>query len=279
MLGLIRDWLLDPLALLLLLSVVLGLVLRGARRHTSRPGGAARSQFRDGKRRKSRRLSRWALAGICLWFVLVVLSTAPIIVNPLVASLEGHYPSHDQCPAGSHVIVLGGGVDSRVTEANQFGAMSPATLTRATHAAHMALAEPDIRLVVAGGALNYVSEADVIATYLMTLGVSEERILRESASANTHQNALNVSELLATETLDGPLRLVTSAMHMPRALNTFKRAFKALGVSICPVSVDIQGLQNVPVYAWMPQLTALNKFDLWFHEVIALLVYRLRGWL
>ncbi len=66
---------------------------------------------------------------------------------------------------------------------------------------------------------------------------------------------------------------------MPRALKSFEKALEDRGVSICPVSVDLQGLHDVPFWALMPQTTALIKFDLWIHEMLALLVYRLKGWI
>lgn len=157
--------------------------------------------------------------------------------------------------------------------------MSRATFIRATEAAKLALAEPEVRLIVAGGALNQLSEAEVVAEYIVALGVQSSRIQLETKSSNTRENAINVARMLEEERVRGAIRLVTSAMHMHRALGVFERAVGDADISLCPVAVDAHGLTDVARYAWMPQTTSLVKFDLWLHEVLAIVLYRLRGWL
>jgi len=56
--------------------------------------------------------------------------SAPAIVNPLLATLEDRFPDSQGCPEQSILVVLGGGVDSRATDARDYGAMSTATHAR-----------------------------------------------------------------------------------------------------------------------------------------------------
>jgi len=281
MFGLLRDWLLDPAALLFLSSVVLGLWLfRGVRiraRHKAykEAGGKLSDQKKPGF--GSSRV--WSVLAIVLWLGFYALCTSPVAVNALIAMQEQPYATMGECSAGSHLILLGGGVDSRVQSAQDFYRMQPATFVRASLASTIAQAEPELRIIVAGGALRDVAEADVIGGYLGSLGLSEPRLILESNSANTRENAVNVSRILANEEVTGPVRLVTSALHMHRALKTFERVFDDTDLVLCPVATDVKGLLNPAAYAWMPQTTTLVKFDLLLHEVVALVVYRLRGWM
>ena len=248
MLMLLRDWLVDPLALLFLLS----LSLVGAR------------LWRRGSRRG------WVAAGI--WVVCFLMVSAPRLVNPLVSLLEKQHASLPVCAPDLPIVVLGGGVDSRVESSAEFERMQPATLARVAAAARLAQVHSGVPIVVAGGALRQVSEAAVMASLLERLGVAGSRLLQEANSANTWSNAKNVAELLRSKQLPAGVRLVTSALHMRRATSAFERN----GLSVCPVAVDYQALQDIPAWAFMPQTTALVKFDKLMHELVALVVYRFR---
>lgn len=260
---LVKDWLLDPTALLFLTSLLLIVLLIRGRRGLERNYSAS---------------SHWPLLSLVAWLAIFLVCSAPSIVNPLLTTLEDRYPESISCGTGSHLVVLGGGVDSTAQSATEFEHMSSSTMARASASARIAIAEPTLRLLAAGGALRNIAEADVIAAYWIALGIDEGRIIREQRSSSTRENALYVSELLSEETVEGPVRLVTSAMHMPRALNAFRAVLASQSVEVCPVSVDRESLSNVPLWASMPQTTALVKFDKWLHEVVALAIYRLRGW-
>ncbi len=95
--------------------------------------------------------------------------------------MEDSYLHETECGTGSHLIVLGGGVDSRIRDVREFDRMSAATLSRAMAAVRTVQGEPDARVIVAGGAVvGPIAEADVMAAYLEQMGVPAERILRES---------------------------------------------------------------------------------------------------
>lgn len=208
-----------------------------------------------------------------------VIFCSPSLVNPLLTTLEGRYPDSPDCKSGSHIVVLSGGVDSRAESSDRFERMSTATHARAAAAWRLASAEPAVRLLVAGGQIGRVTEAEVVASYWRALGINPNRIIEEAESSNTRENALRVFALLRDEKVTGPVRLVTSALHMPRAIRTFRTVFSGSGIEFCRVSVDRQALLRFPVWAWMPQSTALIKFGKWLHEIVALVIYRTRGWL
>ena len=254
-----RDWLLDPLGLVVLWTSALCLgaaLLR--RRRSGRPG---RAGSRGGP-----------IVFLALWYAGLAAVSAPVIVNPLVASLEGVGPA-PECPAGTPVVVLGGGTDAGAPDASSFEAMDRATLARTVRAGRLAVAEPGVRVVVSGGGPpGTVPEAGIMAAWLVGAGVPRASIALESRSRSTAENAREVAALLGEGDVQ-TVRLVTSALHVPRALG----AFRAAGLDPCPVPVDRIAHPDVPFWALWPQTTALAKFDEWLHEALALALYRRRG--
>ena len=281
MFGLLRDWLLDPAALLFLASIALGLVLIATSKKRLR---AISTKQGEGQGlpagQKASIFSVKTTVVAVIWLVSYELVTAPIFVNPMVNKLENLQGRYEPCPAGSsHIVLLSGGVDSRLETVDNFERMKPATFVRATHASKILSEEPNTRAIVSGGTLYRISEAAVIGNYLTTLGVPEERLILETQSRNTYENATNVAAILAEEDVRGPILLVTSAMHMHRAVKSFELALNGTDITICPVSVDYQGLPQLQLYGWVPQMTSLVKFDHLLHELVALLMYRLKGWI
>lgn len=262
MVELLKNWILDPAALVFFVS-----------------GLAIALAFFSGSSKRGR--SRWRsvlLIGFP-WLAVCLVSGAPSIVNPLLTELEERYPVSIACEQGSHLVMLGGGVDSRITSANEFERMSQSTLARASAALRIGLAEPGLTMIASGGALRKVSEADVVGNYWNALGIDNRRILREADSGNTRENAIKVATLLESHDVAGQVRLVTSALHMPRALNTFRTVFESKGMQVCPVSTHREAIPDIPIWASVPQTTSVVKFNKWLHEVVALGAYKAKGWI
>lgn len=247
--GLFRDWVIDPIGMIFLLSLLLWLWLACTR------------------------FSGRLVVGGLVWLVAVMVVSAPRIVNPMLLHYENQFAENPSCLANRPIVLLGGGVDSRVQQATQIHFMAPATFTRANAAAELAAEFADSPLLVAGGALRTVTEAQVMGHFLKKLGVPESRIYEEGDSSNTFENARNIRALIDQHEFDEHINLVTSALHMKRA----KAVFEKQGLTVCPVAVDRRGIEGVPNYALWPQITAMNRFDLLLHEQVALLLYKIRG--
>ena len=100
------------------------------------------------------------------------------------------------------------------------------------YAAGVALAQrfSDAQLLFTGGsgALRdltgaAVSEASVAERFFLNQGIDRDRLLLEGLSRNTAENA-RLSLALANPTPDETWVLVTSAFHMPRAIQSFELA-------------------------------------------------------
>jgi len=249
--GLIRDWVIDPIGLLFILSLLLLAI------------------------QAYKRLNLCVLLGGLVWLSTMFLFSAPRAVNPMLLYFEDQFDERPACLAERPIVLLGGGVDSRAQSAEQSQYMDQATFVRTIAAQALAQEFPEAPVLIAGGALRSVSEAAVISHFLRSGGLSEERLFQESESSNTFENARYIRSLIDQRNLDVHINLVTSALHMKRA----KAAFEKQGLEVCPVAVDRHGIRNVPIYAWWPQISALQKFDLLLHELIALALYKVKGWL
>ena len=105
---------------------------------------------------------------------------------------------------------------------------------------------------------------------LSLLIVSDLEVDSEAKSGNTAEHAVNLEPLVG----DTRFLLVTSAIHMPRAIQSFKRA----GLNPVPYPVDFLALGGG--YGWMdfiPSTENLWKISVALREYLALLFYALRG--
>ncbi len=247
--SLIRDWVIDPLGLLFLLSLFLLVCLA------------------------RRRFSLWLLVGAVMWLSAMAFVSAPRVVNPMLLHYEDQFTEQPACLKPLPIVVLGGGVDSRATSTEQLQYLDPPTFVRLNAGRVLAQRYPNVPVLLAGGALRTVSESAVMAHYLREMGVAPARLYEENESRSTHENAINIRQLIDGREFAEEIILVTSALHMKRA----KAVFEKQGLEVCAVAVDRHGIRNVPGYALWPQTSALLKFDLLLHEIIATIAYKVSG--
>jgi uncharacterized SAM-binding protein YcdF (DUF218 family) len=247
--GLFRAWFLDPLALLFLLSLVcIFMLLR-------------------------RKFGFVRLLMSLFWIACFLMVSAPRIVNPMVVHYESQYSDAPNCLVDNPIVILGAGLRAGVDSAESLEFMKQSTFARTARGLKLVNAFPKQRVILAGGGIRSISEAAVMAEFLTAAGVDESRLIIEGGSMNTAENGAKVRDILYQKEMPETINLVTSALHMKRA----EAVFKKLGVNVCPVASDRIAASRVHKIAWMPQLSALDKFDKLMHEFIAMQVYKLRG--
>ena len=126
---------------------------------------------------------------------------------------------------------------------------------------------------MSGGAGQYpVAESALMAALAERMGVPAGALSLETRSRSTWQNAQFVREL---EVGAYPrIALVTSALHMPRAVYAFEQA----GFEVCtwPAESRYAGANSLGYY--LPSTTALEKSEAVLHEWVGEFAYR-NGWL
>jgi uncharacterized SAM-binding protein YcdF (DUF218 family) len=188
--------------------------------------------------------TRWKRTGrFCV--VLAALSALAVAYAPVaewaMRPLETRFRQPETLPTNvAGIVVLGGAIDTRQT--NRFG--QPALNGRAERiAAFVDLARryPSAKLVYSGGSGliqdESKSEAEVARPMLVSMGVAEQRLILETKSRDTHENAAFTRDLVKPAPGEVWI-LVTSASHMPRAVGTFRKA----GWAVLPYPVDFRHL-------------------------------------
>lgn len=135
---------------------------------------------------------------------------------------ELHTPPAQVETSGADVIVLlGGGAISQVPDVDGVGALCAGPANRLLTAVRLQKML-NVPILVSGGQVYSDSgaEAEISARVLKSLGVPEDKIITETKSVNTTQNARYSAFILRERELKKPL-LVTSAFHMHRAMLNF----------------------------------------------------------
>jgi len=106
-------------------------------------------------------------------------------------------------------------------------------------------------------------ESEGMRDLITALGVPEERVVRESSSTDTRENAVESARILRARGIETVV-LCTSALHMRRARREFARA----GVEVIPASVDPIGAPRIGADAFLPSSMALGRAHQALHELL-----------
>lgn len=225
---------------------------------------------------------RWRRAGLVLAVsavaMLFVAGLTPL-ANVFILPLENRFPARtpDSVPAPvAGIIVLGGAEDGWVSAGRGGLAMNEAA-ERITESARLARAHPAAKVVISGGVAQLIGDgqegSSAVANLLADLGIARDRLIVETQSRNTHENATRTLSLIAAKPGDTWL-LVTSAYHMPRSVGIFRQA--GLAVTAYPVDYRMRGSEDLKRWFWSTP-DGLKRFDLAVTEWAGLIAYRLSG--
>ncbi len=118
------------------------------------------------------------------------------------------------------------------------------------------------------------SEAEVMKAMAVRMGVPANKILIETQSRNTRENAARLAELLAAGQ-KRQIGLVTSATHMLRSEKVFRKQFPNDVIVPIPVNYTYAPFHWTPG-SFIPSATALVKSTVALHEWIGIIWYSLR---
>lgn len=224
-----------------------------------------------------RRLGFLLLLSAALWLGLWSLPATSIKVGSF---LEEQYAisSFDELPNTDAIVVLGGN-----TGANRQNWFEPELDTDSAHrrvdtANELYMAGKAPKIIVSGGANEgIVSEARGMEFALRNLGVPAEAIIREDFSQTTRENALFTQRTMAEHHIDSVL-VVTSALHMPRAMGVFKHL--QIEAYAAPNPPQIVMPEDDPgFHPYLPNMRALGASRSIIKEYLGYWVYQFRGWI
>lgn len=233
-----------------------------------------------------KRRPRRARIAIISGIVILWLGSITLVRDPLILNLEQQNLPPSELPTADVIVVLGGATRSPIPPQPWIDIGEAGD--RLTHAARLYQQNKAPKILVSGGRIGFVgatsSEAYDMAQLLQFMGIPGQDILQEPNSYNTRQNALYSKALLEEEGLDPEtlsILLVTSAMHMPRAL----RVFRKLGMEVTPAPTDFAIVNNdgpidsgARLVSLIPEADNLRLTSRALKEYLGLFVYNLRGW-
>ncbi|MPY68517.1 MAG: YdcF family protein [Alphaproteobacteria bacterium] len=223
--------------------------------------------------------TRWQWAGrrILTAVVLFIVAIAVVPVGGMmIAVLEERFPPvRGLDGAVDGIVVLGGTVNQFVSAFWGQPALSDGA-ERLTETVALARRHPSARIVFTGGSGavldQEMKETEVARLFFRQMGLDPERILFESESRNTYENAVYTRALIKPAPGERWL-LVTSAAHMPRSVG----AFRAAGWALTPYPVDYQTVGLSGLRPSFDMIGGLASFSSALRECMALAVYRALG--
>ncbi len=222
---------------------------------------------------------RWRTAGRRIVGLVAVVG-ALLAVVPfgawMIAALEDRFPVVSEMPPRvDGIIVLGGVVNPALTESRGQTAIGGA-VERLMIFASLARRYPEAKLVFSGGSgsLRYqdLKEARYVDPVLRDLGLDGGRVMFESQSRNTFENAV-LGRKLADPKVGETWILITSAFHMPRAVGSFR----AQGWDVLPYPVDYSTMVDQGFEMQFNFAGGLGRLGNGIHEWLGLAFYRLTG--
>lgn len=207
--------------------------------------------------------------------LLLLVSVFPV-GDWFIEKLENRFPTNPAISSDiTGIIVLGGTINQYITSARG----QPSLTTggeRLTEFIFLARQFPQAKLIFTGGSGSLfnqnLKEADAARLFFDQMGLKSDRIIYETNSRNTLENAVNSREL-AADSANGKWLLVTSAVHMPRAMGVFRKA--GWNVLAYPVDYFTDGRGSFQL-GFSP-LGGLYSVSRAIHEWIGLFAYRVMG--
>jgi len=219
-----------------------------------------------------RRKTRWlGIMVVLLATTLLFISSYAPLGSQYISQFETQIPSYQQTQVPADYIAVLGSWHQSVSNQPVTSELSPTAIVRLAEGIRIYRLNPGSRLIFTGFKglkKDPVSYPEKLRELALALGVPDEDILVFNGPRDTMEEA----EVIAANFSDASLVLVTTAVHMPRALNLFQR------VGLDPVPAPTEHLSK-PVKNWwnFPTGKTLAQSEYWAHERLGLLWVDLTG--
>ncbi len=224
---------------------------------------------------------RWGRRIILSFVLLYWALSTPLVVGMLEDGLGRDYGSLGESAITvdvQAVILLGGGAVTHRVGESSIDVLSEASALRTLEAAQVFAHLGAPVLIVSGGLGEREGaqrpEALALVESLVDLGVPRDRMILETESRNTLEQAVNIRSILEAQGIQRAV-LVTSRIHMWRSVGTFRRQ----GMEVLPSAAPNRSESLPRQPAWVPNSASLQASHTAFREIFALIYYWGRGWL
>jgi len=215
---------------------------------------------------------------LCFFMALVIFAVAILPIGDwLLMPLENRFPPAipDQVDG---IVIIGGDENPRISD-QRGEPVAYISAMRYLVFAKLARDYPKAQLVFSGGPgviepYNRMKDGEVAKQALESIGVPVSRMIFETRSRNTYENAVFSADMVHPSKNQKWL-LVTNAWHMPRAIACFRKA----GWDIYPMPAGyLSGTEKFPPLQFSLE-DDLLKVTFAVHEYYGLLEYWLKGYI
>ena len=194
------------------------------------------------------------------FFILMIFSYLPF-ANYLIQGLEAEYPKYDYKENVAYIHVLGNGhtTDPKQPISSQ---ISDAGVKRVLEGVIIHRKIPNSKIIFTGyEGKTDVSNAFMNAKLAKELGVSPKDILINPLPKDTKEEALFTKTIVQSK----PFILVTSASHMPRAMETFK----SIKLYPIPAPTDFLSSKKSTLFS-LPSSVKIHNMSIATHEYLGI---------
>ena len=198
------------------------------------------------------------ILGIILYYLFSITPISDLILQPL----ENQYQlvQKGDLNKADIIVLLLGGKETDVLRASE---------AIRIYTANFQFPISNFQIIVSG--TNPINpqrkEAEEVKEFLIERGIPAENIILEDKSKTTKESAQNLKEVIG----NSPFFLVTSAYHMKRSMETFKK----LGFNPIPAPTDFKVEKGYNLLDFFPGAQNLRNCDLALHEYFGVVWYRL----
>jgi uncharacterized SAM-binding protein YcdF (DUF218 family) len=206
---------------------------------------------------------------------LFIVFTNPLLFNFLVRKWQPSPVILSNQKPYSTAIVLAGMTGLDKSNRAFFGSDADRFI-QATKLYHSGIAQ---NIAITGGypslfGKSKTSEAEQVKQEFLGQGIPADRVIIETQSRNTYENAVFTKRILDSLKLPPPYILVTSAIHIPRAKAVFAKA--GLDVIIYPAAYKQinhrKGIDDI-----LPSIAILSNWNAFLKEIVGYNVYKWTG--
>ena len=220
-----------------------------------------------------RRLVR---VGLLLSLIIFLILGTGWLPARLVAMLEQQYAIVSQANPDVHwIVVLGGGHNTEHAGVPPNDLLSSESMARLVEGVRLYRQLPQAKLLLSGGAMRpmeTIAEATYLANIVSWFDIPKRDVVLETDSFNTADEAEEIEKIVHTE----PCYLVTSAIHMPRAMALFRQQ------GLHPIAAPTDNMllrmnDNRWEDNYLPNARNMLRTQSTWHEVLGLIWGKCRG--
>jgi uncharacterized SAM-binding protein YcdF (DUF218 family) len=229
-----------------------------------------------------KRLRDWGKIWLAVLAISYWIISAPLGAKLLEAGLSGSYTPLEEAEQVENidaVVVLGGGTINLKTRGEIITLLITESALRTMEGIRLYEILDDPLMIVSGGSNPFLGggrpESELMAELLMNAGVPEDRIILETSSQSTREQASELKPVFEAYEIERFV-LVTSQIHMRRSMAVFESA----GLDAIPSpSTLVSEVFDDGGWGIFPSWVALDSSQAAFREYMALAYYWIRGWL